>query len=128
MSIHSGSRSKNSHYLRLRRKARIRKNLSGSAVRPRVSFFKSSKHIYVQVIDDVKGVTLTSISSFGKKASAKLSDKRANVEVCNALGKDLAQDCTNKRITKVVFDRGGYPYHGRVKSFAEGARSGGLEF
>ena len=109
--------------LRLRRKKRIRKKITGTAERPRMSVFRSPRHIYVQVIDDVAGRTLASVSSF-KKGEAK----RAGVETCADLGKQLADRCKAQNISQVVFDKNGFDYHGRLKALADGARSGGLKF
>ena len=108
--------------LRLRRKKRVRKKISGSMERPRLSLFRSAKHVYAQVIDDLAGKTLVSISSFGKDEKAK-----ANKEGCAELGKKLAELCKEKKIETVVFDRNGCAYHGRIKAFADGAREGGLK-
>jgi large subunit ribosomal protein L18 len=110
--------------LRLRRKARTRKKISGTEERPRLSVFRSSTHVYAQVVDDVKRVTLVSASSFEKGAESK----RASIEVCREVGKKLAVRCKEKNIGKIVFDRNGNIYHGRIKALAEGAREGGLEF
>jgi len=109
--------------LKLRRKKRIRKSISGTTERPRLSVFKSAKHIYAQVIDDVSGHTLVSVSSFEKG-----NHKRANAEACVELGKLIAERCKSNKIEKIVFDKNGNMYHGRVKAFADGARSGGLSF
>ena len=109
---------------RLRRHRRVRGKISGTAQCPRLDVFRSSKHIYAQLIDDVKGVTLASASSLEKDFEGKGSDKAAAREI----GKRLAQKAKEKGITAVVFDRSGYIYHGRVKELAEGAREGGLSF
>lgn len=108
--------------LRLKRKLRIRKKITGSAERPRLSVFKSTKHIYAQVIDDDSGRTLVSVGSFSDKAS------RCDVDKCSELGKLLAAKCAESKVTSVVFDKNGYAYHGRIKAFADGAREGGLRF
>lgn len=113
-----------SNKARLKRHARVRNKISGTAERPRLSVFRSEKHIYAQLIDDVKGVTLASASSLEKDFEGKGSDKAAAREI----GKRLAQKAKEKGITAVVFDRSGYIYHGRVKELAEGAREGGLSF
>ncbi|HIT18705.1 MAG TPA: 50S ribosomal protein L18 [Candidatus Fimivivens faecavium] len=113
-----------SNKARLKRHARVRNKISGTAERPRLSVFRSEKHIYAQLIDDVKGVTLASASSLEKDFEGKGSDKAAAREI----GKRLAQKAAEKGITAVVFDRSGYIYHGRVKELAEGAREGGLSF
>ncbi len=100
----------------------IRRKISGTATRPRVSVFKSNKGIYAQLIDDDKGVTLAS-------ASTKEIGKTAlNVEIAKEVGKKLAENAKSAGLETVIFDRGGYPYHGRVKALAEGAREGGLKF
>lgn len=109
--------------LKQRRKKRIRSKISGTEARPRMSVFKSSKHIYVQVIDDIKGHTLVSASSFEKG-----NHQKATKEACEELGKLLAERCKGKNISSIVFDKNGNQYHGRVKAVAEGARSGGLVF
>ena len=109
--------------LRTRRKMRIRKKISGTELRPRLSVFRSDKHVYAQVIDDLKGSTLVSISSFEKG-----NHKRASIPVCNELGKKLAERCKAKNINAIVFDKNGFNYHGRVKALADGAREGGLQF
>ena len=109
--------------LRARRKLRVRKKISGTAERPRLSIYRSSKHIYAQLIDDVAGKTLTSIHSYDLEAN-----KRANKAVCSDLGKRLAEKCKTMNIVKIVFDKNGFTYHGRLKSFADGAREAGLEF
>ena len=115
-------RSKNE--VRLRVHARIRERLRGTAERPRLSVNRSLAHIYVQVIDDRKGVTLASASSNEKNATAN----GGNIAGAKEVGKRIAQRAAEKGITKVVFDRGGYLYHGRVKALAEAAREAGLEF
>jgi len=107
---------------RLRRHARVRKNLSGTETMPRLNVFRSNKEIYAQVIDDVKGITLVSSSSKMLKING------GNVEGATAVGKDIALKCKKANINKVVFDRGGYLYHGRVAALADAARENGLEF
>ena len=107
---------------RLRRHKRIRETLSGTAERPRISVFRSNKDIYVQVIDDTTGTTLTSSSSKTLKING------SNIEGAKAVGKDIALKCKKANITKVVFDRSGYLYHGRVSALADAARENGLEF
>lgn len=99
----------------------IRKHLVGTNERPRLAIFRSNQHIYAQIIDDAKGVTIVSESDI-KLAAKKKSDKAFEV------GKSVAAKARKKGITAVVFDRGGFLYHGRVKSVAEGAREGGLKF
>lgn len=110
--------------LQLNRKARGRAKIEGTAERPRMSVFRSSSHVYIQVIDDILGRTLASVGT-QKKANA---GKRADTETCSALGKEIAKLCIEKKISKVVFDRNGFAYHGRLKAVAEGAREGGLQF
>lgn len=109
--------------LRLKRKKRTRMRMEGTEERPRLSVYRSSRHVYAQVINDLTGSTVVSVSSF-KKGGAD----RANTELCTELGKKLAAKCKEKNVTKVVFDKNGYSYHGRVKAFADGAREGGLQF
>ena len=109
---------------RVRRHARVRKNISGTAERPRLNVFRSAKHIYAQVIDDVKGVTLVSASSMDKD----FEGYGGNVEGAKAIGQKVAEKAIAAGIKAVVFDRGGYIYHGRIKELAEGAREAGLKF
>ncbi len=106
--------------LRKGRQKRVRKRVEGTDVRPRLSVFRSNKHIYAQIIDDLKGVTLVSQSDISENGTKK--DKAYNI------GKKLAQKAIKKKISKVVFDRGGFLYHGRLEQLARGAREGGLEF
>ena len=112
---------------RLKRKKRIRKNLVGTQERPRLSVFRSSKHIYAQVIDDTYGRTLVAASSMEKevKEHPKFENK---VAVAGFVGKIIAQRAIEKGISKVVFDRNGFLYHGRVKAISDGARETGLDF
>jgi large subunit ribosomal protein L18 len=107
--------------LREKRRRRIRKVISGSTERPRLCIFISLNNIYVQAIDDKNGRTIA--SSDLKEAKAK-----NNIEGAMKLGKLIAKKCSDKKVTEVVFDRGGRKYHGKVKSFADGAREGGLKF
>ncbi len=106
--------------LRKGRQQRVRKRVEGTDVRPRLSVFRSNKHIYAQIINDLKGVTLISQSDASEIGTKK--DKAFNI------GKKIAQKAIKKKISKVVFDRGGFLYHGRVEEVAKGAREGGLEF
>ncbi|MDN3671880.1 50S ribosomal protein L18 [Flavobacterium branchiarum] len=108
---------------RQRIRFRIRKTISGFATKPRLSVFRSNKEIYAQLIDDVNGVTLFAASSREKEIG-----KGTNVEVANAVGKLVAEKALKAGIDSVTFDRGGYLYHGRIKSLAEGARAAGLKF
>ncbi len=111
-----------------RRKARVRKAIAARAYgRPRLSVFRSSKQIYAQIIDDEKGVTLVSASSMEKDQRAALKTG-ANIDAAKTVGKLVAERAVSKGVKQVVFDRGAYMYHGRVKALAEGAREGGLEF
>ncbi len=100
----------------------IRRKISGSTERPRISIFKSNRAIYAQIIDDSKGHTLASASS------KEFGDKIVNIELSREVGKKLAENAKSAGIETVIFDRGGYPYHGRVKALGEGAREGGLTF
>ena len=109
------------------RHARIRAKLSGSTERPRLSVFRSMKHIYAQVIDDVSGHTLVSASTVSSEIKAKVDGKNKSAEAV-LVGKLLAERAKGQGITQVVFDRGGYKYHGRVKALADAAREGGLKF
>ncbi len=112
-------------YRRLRIKQRIRKIVSGTSVRPRMSVFRSNKQIYVQLIDDANGQTLVSASSSEKE----LQDAKVNkIDQAKEVGKLVAKKAKDKGIENVVFDRNGYLYHGRVKSLAEAAREEGLKF
>jgi large subunit ribosomal protein L18 len=112
----------------LRRKATVRRAVKRAAgVRKRLSVFRSSKHIYAQVIDDVKGQTVASASSIEKDMRGSLKTG-ANVDAAKAVGKLVAQRALEKGIKDVVFDRGGYLYHGRIKALADAAREGGLNF
>lgn len=108
---------------------RIRRKLSGTKERPRLAVFRSVAHIYAQVIDDVAGRTLVSASSVDKSAAAKDSKTTGgNVAAAAAIGKLVAERAKEKGVTAVVFDRGGYQYHGRIKALADAARAAGLEF
>ncbi len=115
--LSSGARETHRH----RRHLRVRKKVNGTAERPRLVVFRSDKHIYAQLVDDTAGRTLVTVSS-QKVAGGKKSEKAA------AVGKTIAGVAKDKGIARVVFDRGGYKYHGRVKAVADGAREGGLEF
>ncbi|MBA0884418.1 50S ribosomal protein L18 [Flavobacterium undicola] len=108
---------------RQRIRFRIRKTISGTAANPRLSVFRSNKEIYAQLIDDVNGVTLLSASSREKEIG-----NGTNVEVAAAVGKLVAEKALKAGVETVKFDRGGYLYHGRIKSLAEGARAAGLKF
>ena len=108
--------------MRIKRHRKIRQNLSGTETAPRLCVFRSNSAIYAQIIDDTKGITLVSSSSL------ELKIKNNNLEAAAAVGKDIAEKAKKAKIKTVVFDRGGYIYHGRVKALAEAAREHGLEF
>jgi large subunit ribosomal protein L18 len=112
---------------RLRRHARVRKSIEGTQLRPRLSVFRSLSEIYAQVIDDEAGNTITSASSIDQDLRGKMKDLKKS-EQAKLVGKMVAERAMGKGIKSVVFDRGGFKYSGRVKSLAEGAREGGLEF
>ena len=105
-------------------KRRIRKNVSGTSDMPRLSVFRSNKQIYAQIIDDSTGTTLVSASSYNNKEAAKGN----KIDQASVVGKEVAEKAIKAGIEKVVFDRNGYLYHGRVKSLADSAREGGLKF
>lgn len=105
---------------------RIRKKLHGTTERPRLAIFRSTAHIYAQVIDDTKGVTLVAASSTEKSAGGKSTG--GNVAAAKEIGKRIAERAKENGISSVVFDRGGYLYHGRIKALADAAREAGLEF
>lgn len=109
---------------RARRHARVRAKVSGTAACPRLNVFRSAKHIYAQVIDDVTGTTLCAASSMAKG----FEGNGGNAEGAKKVGAMIAELCKEKGIEEVVFDRGGYVYHGRIQALAEGAREGGLKF
>jgi len=118
---------KNRSEARLRRHARVRKTLAGTAERPRLNVFRSLSGIYVQVIDDQKGHTLVSASSVDGELRADLKGKN-KTEQAKLVGQAIAKRAKDKGIEAVVFDRGGFRYTGRVKALADGAREGGLQF
>lgn len=113
--------------IRLRKHVRIRKKISGTGEVPRLSAFRSSKHIYAQIIDDVTGTTLVAASTLDEALKGKLG-YTGNKEAAKEVGKLIASKAIDKGIKQVVFDRGGYIYHGRIKELADGAREAGLEF
>ena len=111
-----------------RRRARVRTQIRKKSIgRPRLSVFRSSLHIYVQIIDDVNGNTLAAASTVDKELKGKIKTG-ANIDAAKAVGKLIAERAVSKGIKEVVFDRGGYIYHGRVKALADAAREGGLAF
>jgi len=116
-----------SNEVRIRIHQRIRKTLGGTTVRPRLAVFRSNKHIYAQIIDDAKGATLIAASSLDSGAKKDLKNG-GNVNAAKAVGKLVAERAKAKGIEKVIFDRGGYLYHGRVKALADAAREAGLKF
>jgi large subunit ribosomal protein L18 len=110
---------------RQKRHARVRAKLSGTEARPRLNVFRSNKHIYAQLIDDANGVTLASASTLDKEISIEAT---GNAEAAQKVGELIAKRAVEKGIKAVVFDRGGYLFHGRVKALADAARENGLEF
>ncbi|WP_168123581.1 50S ribosomal protein L18 [Paenibacillus sp. HB172176] len=112
---------------RLKRHLRVRKKINGTAARPRLAVFRSSKHMYAQLIDDVAGVTLASASTQDKDLAASIGNG-GNVEAAAKVGALIAERAKAKGVTEVVFDRGGYLYHGRIQALATAAREAGLEF
>ena len=116
-------KNKSRNELRKKRHARVRNKVSGTSECPRLNVFRSNSQIFAQVIDDEKGVTLVSSSSLSLKL-----ENGGNVEGAKLVGKDIAEKCKALKITNVVFDRGGYQYHGRVEALAEAAREAGLKF
>lgn len=109
---------------RVRRHLRVRKKVSGTTERPRLAVYRSEKNIYAQIIDDINGITLVSASSLEKEFNGAGSNK----EAAKVVGETVAKRAIEKGIKEVVFDRGGYVYHGRIQNLAEGAREAGLQF
>ncbi|MBI4682325.1 MAG: 50S ribosomal protein L18 [Nitrospirae bacterium] len=112
---------------RKKRHFRVRKRVSGTPEKPRLNVYRSVKHIYVQLIDDYAGTTLVAASSADKELKGKISSG-GNIEAAKTVGKLVARRAADKGVKKIVFDRGGYLYHGRIKALADAAREGGLEF
>ncbi|WP_152400030.1 50S ribosomal protein L18 [Paenibacillus cellulositrophicus] len=112
---------------RLKRHLRVRKKIEGTAERPRLNVFRSSKHIYAQLIDDVAGVTIVSASTVDKELSGSVKNG-GSVEAARQVGELVAKRAKEKGHTSIVFDRGGYLYHGRIQALADAAREAGLEF
>jgi large subunit ribosomal protein L18 len=110
--------------VRKKRHARVRTKITGTTERPRLNVFRSNKHLYAQLIDDSQGVTIVSASTMDKD----FDGTAGNVEAAKSIGETIAKRAVEKNIKSVVFDRGGYLYHGRVKALAEAARENGLEF
>lgn len=125
---------KNRRYRRERRHKRVRKKVFGTSERPRLSVFRSNKYIYAQIIDDVKGVTIMatkkpgSLKTFEKKYEKETAGLKGKVRDAYILGRELGERAVKAKIEKVVFDRGGYKFTGRVAAFAKGARDAGLKF
>ena len=115
---------RDSNKQRLQRHKRVRGKVSGTKERPRLNVFRSAKHIYAQIIDDVAGVTLCCASTLDKG----FEGETGNADAAKKVGKAVAERAAKLGITEIVFDRGGFIYHGRVKALAEGARDGGLKF
>ena len=117
----------NKNDARKKRHSRVRKKVSGTTEKPRLNVFRSLKHIYVQVIDDNTGVTIAYASTADKELKTGVKTG-SNIEAAKTVGMAIAKRANGKGVTKVIFDRGGYIYHGRVKALADAAREGGLEF
>ncbi len=116
---------------RLKRKSRIRKKIRGTTEKPRLTVFRSAKHIYAQLVDDTTGKTLTGVSSLSKDLKASVEEvrkKEGKVGVSKLIGKAIAERAKAMKIETVVFDRNGFIFHGRIKAVADGAREGGLKF
>jgi large subunit ribosomal protein L18 len=112
---------------RLKRHLRVRKKIQGTATRPRLNVFRSGKHMYAQIIDDVAGVTIASASTVDKELSGDIQNG-ASVESARKVGELVAKRAKDKGVSNIVFDRSGYLYHGRIAALAEAAREAGLEF
>jgi large subunit ribosomal protein L18 len=112
---------------RKKRKVRIRKKISGTSVKPRLCVFKSTNHIYAQLVDDTSGQTITAASSLDKSMK-DFKGHKGNADAARAVGEMIGKRAMEKEIQQVVFDRGGYLYHGRVKALADAAREAGLKF
>lgn len=112
---------------RLKRHLRVRKKINGTIARPRLSVFRSSKHVYAQLIDDINGVTIAAASTMDKELAEAIGNG-GNVEAAKKVGELIAARAKAKGVDQVVFDRGGYLYHGRIQALAEAAREAGLEF
>ena len=117
----------NKNEQRQKRHVRLRHDLAGSKERPRLNVYRTLKHIYAQIIDDIRGITIVACNTTQKDISAKVANM-TNKEAARFVGEQIAKLAKKKKITTVVFDRGGYLYTGRVKELADGARAGGLEF
>ena len=113
---------------RIRKVIRVRKNIFGTSERPRLTVFRSLNHVYAQVIDDSQGKTLASASTLSKEIADAVKEAKSKNEKSKLVGKLIGERATDQKIDKVVFDRGGFAYHGRVKAVAEAAREAGLKF
>ncbi|OQX86512.1 50S ribosomal protein L18 [candidate division KSB1 bacterium 4484_87] len=113
---------------RLRRKRHIRQKIAGTPERPRLVVFRSARHIYAQLIDDVNQKTLTGVSSLTKDLQAEIKKAGNKIDAARIVGKGIAKKAKAMKLEEVVFDRNGYIYHGRIKAVADGAREGGLKF
>jgi len=123
------STKKNEKYLaRLRRKRQIRKHINGTAERPRLAVYRSLNHIYAQLIDDQQNHSILTVSDLSVEIKSKIKKETTKTEKSTLVGELIAQKATDKKIKKVVFDRGGFKYHGRIKALADAARNAGLEF
>jgi large subunit ribosomal protein L18 len=111
-----------------KKKSSIRKKVFGTPERPRLTIYRSAKHIYAQIIDDTSGKTLVSTSTLSKDLREEVKSVKSEMDVCKLVGKQTAKRALEKKIVNVVYDRNGYLYHGRVKAVADGAREGGLKF
>jgi large subunit ribosomal protein L18 len=114
--------------MRIRKKRRIRSKVTGTSERPRLAVHRSARHTYAQLVDDSSHQTLTAISTLSKDLLPELKKAKTKSEKAKIVGKGIAQKAQELKVKKVIFDRSGYIYHGRVKAVAEGAREGGLEF
>ena len=119
---------KNTVERRIRKKSRIRKKILGTTQRPRLTVFRSLRHVYAQIIDDSNGKTIVSASSLSKELRDQVKAAKSEQEVCKLVGMTAAKLAMEQNIKEVVFDRNGFLYHGRVKAVADGAREGGLKF
>lgn len=119
------TKTSNKQIIRFKRKRRIRARLEGTAERPRLAVFRSNKHLYVQLVDDIKGNTLVAASTLEEELKDKLG---GSVEGAKTLGNLIAKRALAKNISQIVFDRSGYLYHGRIRALADAAREGGLKF
>jgi len=112
----------------IRRRKRIRKNIRGTAERPRLSVFRSLKHIYAQLINDTTNKSLFTVSDLSPELGSKIKEKSTKSDLSALVGELVAKKALSRKIKKIIFDRGSYKYHGRIKSLAEAARNAGLEF